>query len=345
MPAPTSEYITYYRNYSSGDNRNLTPASYYKTDPLVDIDFFQGWASGISKPFLGWCDSRDGYGIVYNPGDLCSVKTVYAAWGDTTKYITIGKNFTVIANAIRAKGGGFGSGMSFPSGFVSAISNIPAEDPDWKSKVLERTFTSFEDSTVSEIGSYAFAGCSVLSNVSFPECIRIHSGAFQECQSLTAVSFSKCILINDSAFKSCSSISYVSFPVCSTICQDAFAGCCNLTSVSLPVCSSIEVTTFQGCTSLQTVTLNTTCHIGNSAFLSCVRLVSLYLLGNAVCILYGGDTNNAFNSTPIGGYSKIAGQFGSVYVPQSLLTAYHSASGWSMISDRIVAIGGTGGSN
>jgi hypothetical protein len=47
---------------------------------------------------------------------------------------------------------------------------------------------------------------------------------------------------------------------------------------------------------------------------------------------------NPFTSTPIGGYSAVAGQYGSVFVPASLLTAFQTATNWSSIASRIVGV-------
>lgn len=48
--------------------------------------------------------------------------------------------------------------------------------------------------------------------------------------------------------------------------------------------------------------------------------------------------SNAFSSTPIGGYRTYAGQYGSIYVPTSMLTTYKTASNWSYFSSRFVGI-------
>jgi hypothetical protein len=73
-----------------------------------------------------------------------------------------------------------------------------------------------------------------------------------------------------------------------------------------------------------------------SAFQGCVNLVSLYLPGSSVCVLQ--SVQMTFSSTPIGGYSAVAGQFGSVFVPESLFSAYVNAAGWKTISSRIVSV-------
>jgi len=67
-------------------------------------------------------------------------------------------------------------------------------------------------------------------------------------------------------------------------------------------------------------------------------LISLYLTSVSKVTTLTGGASSVFYSTPIGGYSAIAGQYGSVYVPQSLLTSFRTSSTWSTISSRIVGV-------
>lgn len=93
----------------------------------------------------------------------------------------------------------------------------------------------------------------------------------------------------------------------------AFGYCKQLENVSLPICSSI----------------------GSFAFAQCNLLTELRLMSTSVVTLVA---SNAFNSTPIGGYSVSAGQYGSVYVPASLLTSYQTATNWTYFSSRFVGV-------
>ena len=76
--------------------------------------------------------------------------------------------------------------------------------------------------------------------------------------------------------------------------------------------------------------------INDLAFTSCYNLISLNLTNvSSVPILSG---TSVFNSTPIGGYSASAGQFGSIYVPASLYNDFLVAENWSNVSSRIVSV-------
>ena len=217
------------------------------------------------------------------------------------------------------------------------------------------SLTSVSFPVCRSINEYAFANCGSLTSVSFPVCTRIGFGAFSFCDSLASVSFPECTIIKESAFACCSSLTSVSFPVCTSIGNYAFTNCTNLisanfpactsigmyafrscfslTSVSFPMCTIINQSAFSGCTSLTSANFPVCESIGNKAFNNCYNLISLTLGAPSVCSL---PYSNAFVSTPIGGYSASAGQYGSIFVPASLLASYKTAKNWSYFSSRFV---------
>lgn len=215
------------------------------------------------------------------------------------------------------------------------------------------------------IKTSVFGYCTKLTSVSFPECTNINKGAFFGCKSLKSISFPACTSIGNSAFYSCYSLASVSFPACTNISSSAFYRCSSLKSANFPLCRSIASYTFEGCSSLATINFSScsnisnnafySCYsltsvsfpectgIGGSAFAKCYNLISFYLTGSSRCIL---SNSNAFTSTPIGGYSTSAGCYGSIYVPQSLLASYQTATNWTYFSSRFVAYdAGTDGGN
>lgn len=136
------------------------------------------------------------------------------------------------------------------------------------------------------------------------------------------------------AFYSCSALEKVVFPNCETIGSWAFYGCGMLTTVSIPKCIEIGSSAFRQCSALSVISFPECQRMGTYAFESCVNLISAYFMGSAVVQLSGSP----FASTPIGGYSSSAGQFGSIYVPASLLSQYQSAPYWSYYSSRMVGV-------
>lgn len=224
------------------------------------------------------------------------------------------EELTSIANAIRRKTGK--DDLIEFENFVSEIDSIKSGDSDEQIEdaIISRTISgSYFNDRVTTIGPQAFAYCDGLTTVSSPAVTIIGDHAFNDCRNLTTANFPAATTIGSYAFYSCSNLTTVSFPAATSISINAFYDCRSLTTVSFPVATIIY----------------------SSAFYRCYNLKSLYLTGSNLCKL---SKSNAFESTPIGGYSTSAGTYGSIYVPTSLLTSYQKATNWTYFSSRFVGI-------
>lgn len=208
-------------------------------------------------------------------------------------------------------------------------------DTSGEDGLVTGTVTSYTNNRVTFVVSYAFYQYSSLTAVNFPACQTVGSYAFYRCSRLTTVSFPACKSILQDAFNYCSSLTTVSFPACQTVGSTALRNCYSLTAVSFPACQTVYTRAFCECTNLTTASFPVCQTIGLCAFTSCYNLKSLYLTGSSVCKL---SDSEAFLSTPICGYSKSAGTYGSIYVPASLLASYKAATNWTYFSSRFVGI-------
>ena len=125
------------------------------------------------------------------------------------------------------------------------------------------------------------------------------------------------------------------FPILKTVYTGAFYNCTSLRSINMPQASVLQTYAFANCSALLEVSLPAMTNILSVAFSGCVNLISLYLMGSTRCVL---SASTAFTSTPIGGYSDVAGRFGSIFVPASLYNAYITAASWSFFSSRFVSV-------
>lgn len=268
-------------------------------------------------------------------------------------YKVTGKELTGIADAIRIAGGTSAS-ISYPAGFLSAMNDL--EEISF-SNAVERNVPFFHNSEITSLKPYAFFQASSLRGAILPECLHIKSSAFYQCNklrfidapkctsigymafaycsSLTSADFPECITQAGSAFRQCTSLTFASLPKLSAFQSSAFYGCVALTDVYFPSARHIYGACFRNCSALESISFPMCTQIDDEAFRGCVNLISVFLLGSSRVYL---SASNAFSSTPIGGYSDIAGQFGNVFVPQSLLSAYQTASNWSYIASRIVGV-------
>lgn len=125
--------------------------------------------------------------------------------------------------------------------------------------IIDRTITSYSNSTCSIVGNSAFRSCFHLSIASFANCTTIGVQAFYQCSALSTISFPKCTTISSGAFYNCKTLSQVSFPKCVSI----------LGSNTFTYCSSLKSYYFMG-TSVVTLA-------NSSAFNSTTITNSTYL--------------------------------------------------------------------
>lgn len=136
--------------------------------------------------------------------------------------------------------------------------------------------------TLTEIGTYAFYGCSGLTSITIPSTVKvIGSSAFSGCKNLASIAIPAVDSIANNVFYRCGSLTSVTIPSSvKSIGNDAFALCRSLTSINIPEnVDSIANFAFYGCTDLASVTFssNKIKSIGNDAFAYCASLTSITL--------------------------------------------------------------------
>lgn len=231
-------------------------------------------------------------------------------------------DLTAVADAIRAKSGG-SAALAFPAGFVSEIGNIPSGGSSSYSDMVnafakkeisgdivldssvtgfpityfmsEQPITSFRADGLLYMANYSFYGCRSLESISFPNLVNLYAAqCFRDCTSLRLACFPK---LGGSQTPGAIGYFYSS--------------------------------TFQGCTSLETADLNVlgTSNRGLFAtdFFGCTSFKTLILRkSDGVCPL---GNINVFQNSPFAS----GGSGGTLYVPQTLVSAYQSATNWSTI--------------
>jgi len=134
--------------------------------------------------------------------------------------------------------------------------------------------------SVTSIGYSAFQSCTSLPDVTIPQGIASIGGwAFADCTSLANVTISDSVTnIGDSAFFECVSLASVIIPAgVTSLGVAAFYNCTSLASATIPgSVTSIGIQAFQSCISLTNVTMaDGVTNIGESAFYDCTSLASV----------------------------------------------------------------------
>ena len=217
-------------------------------------------------------------------------------------------DLTSVANAIRAKSGG-SSPLAFPSGFVSEIGNIPTGGggdyvaDDW----LDAAKPVGEISSNVAFGQYAnlyVNGRTGITKISLPNATALPEKFAAYCSALSEINAPNVTHLSLDSLRN-TALQYAIFPKVNNIRQTVFAGCTSLLGVDFggtPGGGFAQQNIFSGCSNLSTVILR----------------------GNAVWPL---NNINDFGNTPFAS----GGSGGILYVPNSLISSYQSASNWSTI--------------
>lgn len=205
-------------------------------------------------------------------------------------------------------------------------------------------FNNYQNSTftfpaMSVVPTYAFYSASFthLTEDQFPSATIVQSSACRYAR-LTTISMSKIVSAYQYAFGNCTALTDVSLPALKgTLGIAAFTSCTALTTITLPNVGILNNAAFQGCTALTAIYLPKCTKISSTyAFRSCYNLLSLYLLNSTMATL---TSTNAFASTPISTYTtSTGGVYGSIFVPEGLLSSYQAATNWKTYSARFVGL-------
>ena len=133
---------------------------------------------------------------------------------------------------------------------------------------------------VTDIGEYAFGGCSGLTSITIPDSVTsIGGGAFSYCSGLTSITIPDSVTsIGGGAFSCCSGLTSITIPDSVTdIGENVFGGCSGLTSVTIPdSVTSVGDYAFYGCSGLTSITIpDSVTSIGRDTFSYCSGLRSI----------------------------------------------------------------------
>ena len=176
--------------------------------------------------------------------------------------------------------------------------------------ILDRTISSISNSTCTELGDYAFAGCTNLNTINMPKVSSVGTSAFYKCTpsyvtlgltqiadnvvanspevailanniNLRHLNLPSCTAIYSSVCMSATNLVSISVPNVDILTQSAFFGCIALTEASLPKCGTttaygIGTAAFAKCTSLSKVYAPVIKSLNKNAFSGCTALKEFY---------------------------------------------------------------------
>lgn len=185
---------------------------------------------------------------------------------------------------------------------------------------------TFSDESTTEVPVEGFRGWQFIQHIDMPNVTSIGQSACYNCVGLQEIDFPNCTNIGNYAFYNNTSVTRVNLPNLKSTGTNCLRQLTALKEVTLPSLSTLGGTAFQKCTSLERVDLPTVQSIGANAFNLCEKLVTLILRSDSLCTM---ANVNALASTPIKSGT------GFIYVKDSLVDTYKSASNWSTYASQI----------
>lgn len=187
----------------------------------------------------------------------------------------------------------------------------------------ERTFS---DDTLTEIPADGFRGWQAIEHIYMPRVTSVGQYACYNCTGLLEIDLPACETIGNYSFYNNTSVTSVNLPNLKSTGTNCLRQLTALQEVTLPSLNTLGGTAFQKCTSLERVDLPVCKSIGANAFNGCSVLATLILRSSTVCTM---ANVNALTGTPI------ASKTGIVFVNDSLVDTYKSASNWSTYASQI----------
>ena len=229
---------------------------------------------------------------------------------------------------------------------VEVSVDVPVEGAEILNSLLDGSITGdFYNDVVTSLHVYSFYYKDI-SSVSLPNCISVGDDAFNNCQNLIVANLPNVKKIGANTFSYCYALESVFAPLLESANRYAFSGCKKLKSVEFNNLTNINDYIFQQ-SGLTKCIAKSAKSIGNQAFVSCASLEVVDILGSASGSIGGYAFRGATNlktliiRTDAGVMSLSASaELGNcpnlnVYVDDTLVDAYKSATNWSTISDKI----------
>lgn len=198
------------------------------------------------------------------------------------------------------------SDTDLSSAVATLVAGYGGGGTDYAPSLLMNTATSYTSSEVTTLRHGAFSYNTNLVTIDLPECLSIDTDSISHADKLEHLYLPKC-----KAFSGMSCIGYTS----------------KLSVLALPsITSNINSYGMRNNSGLATLDLGKgfVKFLTGNCFNACTSLNTLIIRKESVAVL---DNINVFTNTPFA--SGKAG--GTLYVPQSLISSYQSASNWSTI--------------
>lgn len=205
--------------------------------------------------------------------------------------------------------------------------------------ILGQTTEIYND-RVTMIATRVFDAYSFLKSADFPNVAQVSDYAFNDCKGLETINFPKATTIGANVFGGCTALGDVTLPEATKLGTSCFYGA-GTAYLYLPVFKTI-VGRELSYSNIETVRYGSIESMTGNAFYRCYRLTKIIIEHNkTVCELKSSDIFTYayhFKGEANATYNPEGLKDGRIYVPDSLVDSYKSATNWSTYADIILPL-------
>ena len=362
----TTSYLVTFMNLATQFATQWVTSGSAAISPATDPTREETTAYGYR--FDGWTTDPEGTAVQADAlTNVIATRTVYAVFTQLAKHTVRFMNGTTVLQTVIVLDGEnaayTGADPVHPTepedmrfmGWEPSAENVTADvdcQPVWLDtssrmrKILSNNISAYTNSTASYVGAGVFAGCTMLKSVEFQNAVTISAYAFSSCSGMNSAWFPLVSYIYSNAFVNCTSLAEIEFPLCMWVGSQAFESCTHLSTVILPNCSRIYKSAFHNC-AIQQLKIPNVERIDSFAFCAAGKTGAVvdmpkvnYIEGSAfwqavfsVFILRHSEV-----VTLGGSFFTITTAQRSIYVPESLVESYKTATNWTAYSSYIKSI-------
>lgn len=201
---------------------------------------------------------------------------------------------------------------------LETINNLPSAgsggDTTYEDRLLDGSFTGeYINNRVTYLKDRTFYKLTGMTSATFNSVTNLGMYIFESCTSLQSISIPNATYLGTALLRGCSNLTHADFSNATNCGSYVFHNCTSLTHVELPKLARMQPNFFNNCSALTTLILGKT---------------------DTICTL---DNINAFSG------SGVESGTGYIYVPDSLVDSYKSATNWSTYASQIKGLSELGG--
>ena len=234
-------------------------------------------------------------------------------------------SFDATADAIRALNGSQASITWGQDGFADAIGSDRRYTADGIATNTEPSGVVILSDSTTSIDTYAFKNKSGITSISGNNIASIGHYAFADCTGLASINFPVCPTIGNYCFQNCSNLVATGLPYFTGSAQDAWNGCSKLEYFVHNV-TGVYTRMLRNCSSLKAVDVGPRWANARADMCNGCSVLTVFVIRNDQSVVALPNIS-AFANTPFAS----GGTGGTLYVPESLVSGYTSASNWSTI--------------